>query len=308
MSIVYQHSVVTSNADYTITYLNSGVATFQKDGTTLWTQTWQKIWTHSVFFRDRSTGKLILVSYAESNGLTDVDELTNTGYTRLQRYTNLLEPGYKSLTYFESLDCKNDVVVFKKPGKTQYYDFISSDGSLKLYKNEEDNCGCPNPEPGNGTGIKGAIPALSNVLVNVRASSEFNANHGAHRAILNYKTDPNIPPSTDGSDGWSARFNDKNQYIVVGGITPMDFVGLQLQGRGDANQWVTSYKLRYTLDNLNWRDYENGKEFPGNSDRNTIVTLQFPTPVRARAFSLHPTAWNEHISLRMEWYVRPNSY
>ena len=42
-----------------------------------------------------------------------------------------------------------------------------------------------------------------------------------------------------------------------------------LQGRGDWNQWVTSFSIEYTLDGLNWIKYKRGENFSGVSDRYT---------------------------------------
>ena len=42
--------------------------------------------------------------------------------------------------------------------------------------------------------------------------------------------------------------------------------------------------------------------FVGNSDANTVVKHHLTPPIKARYIRLTPTAWDIHISMRMELY------
>ncbi|EGC31757.1 hypothetical protein DICPUDRAFT_57504 [Dictyostelium purpureum] len=150
----------------------------------------------------------------------------------------------------------------------------------------------------------GSVACLANALLNLRSSTDHNADHGAKNSVLNF-TNSKETNRFDGSEAWCASINDKNQFIVAGSLVVSDFVAISTQGRGEFDQWVTSYKIRYSFDNVTWVDYNNGQVFNGNTDRSTVVTHVFPQPIRARSISIHPVTWNSHISLRWELYTKP---
>ncbi|KAN0032273.1 hypothetical protein ACTFIV_006155 [Dictyostelium citrinum] len=150
----------------------------------------------------------------------------------------------------------------------------------------------------------GSVPCLANALLNLRSSTDYNADHGVKNCILNYSNSKDAS-RFDGSESWSSSILDKNQYIVAGSDSVKHFVAISTQGRGDLDQWVTSYKLRYSLDNVNWIEYNNGQVFTANKDRNSIVTINFNPPIKARSIAIHPQTYNNHISLRWELYALP---
>lgn len=45
-----------------------------------------------------------------------------------------------------------------------------------------------------------------------------------------------------------------------------------------------------------------GQEFAGNTDSNTIAYHELKSPIRARYIRFRPTAWNGHITMRVELY------
>ena len=75
---------------------------------------------------------------------------------------------------------------------------------------------------------------------------KWDSNHGPTNARLNR-------PSGGGKTGaWSAKRNDRNQWIQVTfpEVTKVTKVGIQ--GRYDYNQWVTKFKVSYSLDGINF--------------------------------------------------------
>ena len=76
------------------------------------------------------------------------------------------------------------------------------------------------------------------------------------------------------------------------------------QGRQDADQWVTSYTLQYSPDNVDdfyVRDEDsNIALFPGNTDRNTKVENFVPPGIVAKSVNLTQISWLEHISMRFD--------
>jgi len=136
----------------------------------------------------------------------------------------------------------------------------------------------------------------------VSVSSTYNADH------TNWRLDH--PGKGDGGticQAWSAGVNDLNQWIQVTSIKPSLWTGVTIQGRGDADQWVTKFMVKYTNDGKKWYFIDNACEFTGNADRNTKVTQQFSTPVTATTIRICPKAWNGHISLRFEAYFKTPS-
>ena len=103
---------------------------------------------------------------------------------------------------------------------------------------------------------------------------------------------------------WSAAQSDYSQWIEVdlGQVKVIESV--TSQGRANVNQWVTKYKVLYSIDGVSFEpavDSNGGViEFSGNVDQSTPVTNTFPEPIVARYVLLSPTDWNSWISLRWD--------
>ena len=91
----------------------------------------------------------------------------------------------------------------------------------------------------------------------ITASSEWDSNHAATQARLNFK-------AGGGKRGaWSARSNDTNQWIQVALGSYTKLTGIATQGRNGANEWVTKYQLQYSDDGVNFQYYkEAGQRSP----------------------------------------------
>ena len=106
------------------------------------------------------------------------------------------------------------------------------------------------------------------------------------------------------SGSWSAPVSTPGQWIRVSFITDVNVHSVITQGRQDWDQWVTSYQIQYSPDNVQdhyVRD-SNGavKAFSGNWDRNTKVEHVLSLPTTARSVRLIAQAWYGHISLRLD--------
>jgi len=90
----------------------------------------------------------------------------------------------------------------------------------------------------------------------ITASSEYDSNHTATQARLNFKA--------GGSKhrGWSAGSNDANQWIQVAPGSFIKLTGIATQGRNASNQWVTKYQLQYSNDGVNFDYYKAGQSSP----------------------------------------------
>ena len=84
----------------------------------------------------------------------------------------------------------------------------------------------------------------------VRASTEWDANHAAIQGRLNFKA----VRAKAGS--WSARHNNLGQWLQIDlGNKHTKVTGLATQGRNGYHQWVTKYKVQYSDDGVNFQYY-----------------------------------------------------
>ncbi|XP_072177821.1 lactadherin-like [Diadema setosum] len=108
--------------------------------------------------------------------------------------------------------------------------------------------------------------------------------------------------------GWRAAKSDPNQWIKVDLGAVYQITGVITQGRQEIrprlNQWVTTFKLSYSLNGKDWlfaAACENGdKIFVGNNDRDGEMVNDINPPLMARFVRIHPLTWHNAISLRWE--------
>ena len=138
----------------------------------------------------------------------------------------------------------------------------------------------------------------------ITASSEYNSNHSVKGCKLN-KT-----MSKEYSSAWCAGAggsNYQNEWIQVDLGSEYWINAVSLQGRGDCEQWVKKFRIRYSLtDEHNLRNLD---VFEGNSDNKTVVKRYFKEPIRARIIRLYVLEYHSHPSLRWELhYVMDKKY
>ncbi|KAL9982962.1 hypothetical protein ACROYT_G005077 [Oculina patagonica] len=132
------------------------------------------------------------------------------------------------------------------------------------------------------------------------ASSLWEKSHGPENARLN------LAAARGKTGAWSAKTNDQNQFLQVDFWRNVKITKFQTQGRQDYEQWVKKYKLSYSVDGSSaFQTYqENGvdKVFIGNSNKDGIVTQVLLQPITARYVQIKPIEWNDHISMRAEFF------
>jgi hypothetical protein len=99
---------------------------------------------------------------------------------------------------------------------------------------------------------------------------------------------------------WSAYVSNTSQWVQVSSTKNEVWVAVITQGRPNFDQWVTEYRVSYTLDGTSWTYVDNAKLFKGNSNRNTQVRQFFSRGIYARAIRIHPTKWKNFVSMRFE--------
>eukprot|EP01132_Coremiostelium_polycephalum_P002578 gene2578-3193_t len=138
----------------------------------------------------------------------------------------------------------------------------------------------------------GSTPLIESGFCNVSTSSYYDDNYTV--LGINIRKNESYHPC------WSARVNDLNQWVRVGSEYLRSICGFEIRGRTNADQWIKTFKLKYTVNGLDWIDFNQGIEIIGNTDRDSPVTYVFNPPLRCRSLSFHLLDFNSHMSLRLE--------
>ncbi len=114
-------------------------------------------------------------------------------------------------------------------------------------------------------------------------------------------------PYLNSPQGWSAQTNNTSQYIQLSYPVPVYMTGLVLQGRAyNGGQWVTTANVDVSLNGSTWTNVLTGASF--NTNSTDAVTVLFPSVVYAKFVRLSPTAWNNHITMRMGAVIKSTPY
>ena len=84
----------------------------------------------------------------------------------------------------------------------------------------------------------------------ITASSEVNQFHAARLGRLGQVKRGRYVGA------WCARHRNHNQWLKVDFGRPMKITSVATQGRQDTNQWVTSFYLSSSQDNVHWEMYK----------------------------------------------------
>ena len=136
----------------------------------------------------------------------------------------------------------------------------------------------------------------------ITSSSEYDQNHSVKGCKLN-----KIMKNSHAS-AWCAGNSDReNPWIQVDLGSEYWINAVSIQGRGDAQQWVTLFRIRYSLTNES--ELRNLDVFEGNKDNNSVVKRYFKEPIKARIIRLYVLEYKEYPSLRWELhYIMDKKY
>ncbi|XP_048579550.1 lactadherin-like isoform X2 [Nematostella vectensis] len=133
------------------------------------------------------------------------------------------------------------------------------------------------------------------------ASSEYTPNYGARYARLN------------GSPGWCRKGSDTSGYLQIDLNSVFVVCAVATQGNGlvGKNEWVTSYKVGFSMENKAWSTYQESagvdKVFTGNTDGTTVVKNTLAVPTMARFIRFVPLTCRSDPTMRVEAYgTRPD--
>lgn len=82
------------------------------------------------------------------------------------------------------------------------------------------------------------------------ASSQWDKYHAAFLARLHRRRAGKY------MGAWSARSNNRYQYLQIDFTRPSKIIKIATQGRHDADQWVTQYYITYSVNLVNFVEYK----------------------------------------------------
>ncbi|EDO33415.1 predicted protein, partial [Nematostella vectensis] len=119
---------------------------------------------------------------------------------------------------------------------------------------------------------------------------------------------PHLARYSNNLAAWGAKINDDpNDYLQIDLGRVYKICAVATKGHEKNNEFVDSYKVLYSMDNLNWGTYqetagEDKHQFEGNKDAAQVRVNWFIRQLRARYIRINPTAWHSSICLRAELF------
>lgn len=101
----------------------------------------------------------------------------------------------------------------------------------------------------------------------------------------------------DSRGGWSPQLSDQEQYLQINLGVMYKITGVATQGGDGLSEWVSSYKLQYSVDGNVWQYY--GAILSGNADSDTVVKRELQS-LTAEMIRFRPQTWNGKITMRVE--------
>ncbi|XP_048580982.1 hemicentin-1 isoform X2 [Nematostella vectensis] len=108
-----------------------------------------------------------------------------------------------------------------------------------------------------------------------------------------------------GLGAWCAGVQDTRQYLQIDLNRVMVVMGVGIQGRSQAENWVTAFRVSFSQDWKLWRYHIKDGErvlFRGNSDGVTVSFQYFHEGFLARGVRIHPAYWKNRICMRVELF------
>ena len=131
----------------------------------------------------------------------------------------------------------------------------------------------------------------------VSGAAYFNVAAGSRTASSNYSGLDATNSTLGSGSSWSAASASTGVYLTLDLGSSQTVRGVVTKGRGDGAQWVTSYTVSYSSDNVS---YTSLGSFTGNSDQNTEVTNLFTSSINARYIRFTVTGYSTWPSMRAD--------
>lgn len=134
------------------------------------------------------------------------------------------------------------------------------------------------------------------------ASSILSDSYKPHFGRLNEK------PSQYSAGAWAPKKDDVMEYLQITLATPTPIFGVIMQGSPIGDNYVTMYKIMYSLDgavfsfvkdNLD-KNADRPQLFYGPIDSRTPIESEFMIPIEAKFIRVYPITWHSGIAIRLE--------
>jgi len=137
----------------------------------------------------------------------------------------------------------------------------------------------------NGTATKKACAThTSNLEEKSRKYSSFSAAHHLNKSML------------DSSSAWSPKTSKSgHEWMELTLPKAETIVGIVTEGRKNKEEWVKTYKVKYSSDGSKWTD---AGILKGNTDQHTKVTSKLKEEIVAKHVRIYPLTWHGHIAMR----------
>jgi hypothetical protein len=106
-------------------------------------------------------------------------------------------------------------------------------------------------------------------------------------------------PSAWVADVESPNSDNTHHVITTLGTLPMDLYAVAMQGRGDADEWVTQATILVSVDGANWKNLPTVHRFSCD-DRDSVVIYPLYTPARCKYVKLRVDKWHNAPALRWD--------
>ncbi|XP_067026815.1 uncharacterized protein [Acropora muricata] len=108
----------------------------------------------------------------------------------------------------------------------------------------------------------------------------------------------------NGASAWIPNSNNNNNdYLQIDLGSVYVVCAVATQGNPSANDWTETYKIKTSLDNVNWQWYQENntvKIFTGNSHKKEIVKNDLYNPLAVKFIRFYPVTFNTSKALRVE--------
>jgi len=134
----------------------------------------------------------------------------------------------------------------------------------------------------------------------ITASSFYRSIYRPQQGRLNFKGN-----GREINPAWEPLNPISGEWIQVDLGEEINVTGIATQGNAKqlvTEEWTTSYSLQYSNDGERFVDYDDGRVFPGNEDKDTVVKNRIHPPIIARFIRVLPRTWHSWNALRMELY------
>ena len=141
--------------------------------------------------------------------------------------------------------------------------------------------------------------SIQKIFINTDTNTLINTINNPPESQRSYSSVSGVANSLLNSGGaWTASINDRNQYMTLNLGSLQSVSGVITQGHHSSSQWVTSYKVSVSTDNITYlyittsgrttEESTSAQIFRGNLDQNTKIENYFNSPIQARYVRYHP--------------------